>query len=181
METTKICPMCGGENEADAIFCANDRCHKALGEFKYVREEMGASTQWHESLAEKATGFIGKPYFVLVHVGWFAVWVLANSGIVAMVQRFDTYPYSLLGLILAIEAIFIAGFVLISQNRQNAHADKRAELDYEVSVRTYREILHLEQSLHVLTERLERLEANLLNAQSPGIDHNSTSGEAKVN
>lgn len=60
---------------------------------------------------------------------------------------------------LTAEAIFIAGFVLISQNRQNAHADKRAELDYEVSVRTYREVVKIEALLSSLSERIDRLEA----------------------
>jgi hypothetical protein len=31
-----ICPACGGENPADAVFCANSSRHKALGGFKYV-------------------------------------------------------------------------------------------------------------------------------------------------
>lgn len=58
-----------------------------------------------------------------------------------------------------LEAIFITGFLLISQNRQNAHADKRAELDYEVNVRTYREIHEIDAMLRTVVDRLEKLEA----------------------
>jgi len=60
---------------------------------------------------------------------------------------FDPAPFGLPGIILAAEAVLIAGFVLITQNRQNAYADKRGELDYEVSVRTYREIMALRKAL----------------------------------
>jgi hypothetical protein len=50
------CPVCGGANAPDAVFCANPACHKALGEFRYVLEEMRAEARWHETLAEKVTG-----------------------------------------------------------------------------------------------------------------------------
>lgn len=150
------CPRCGGKNPPDAVFCENPGCRKALGEFKYVQEELAAATRWHEALAERTTSFIGKPHFLLIHAGWFAAWVLINTGVIMGIARFDGYPFALLGIILAAEAIFITVFVLISQNRQNAHADKRAELDYEVNVRTYREIARIEAKLDALLEILER-------------------------
>ena len=135
-----FCPACGNENPAEAVFCAGSGCHKALGEFKYLLEVLKAETRWHEALAEKVSAFIGNPSFFVVHAFWFAIWVAINTGILALVQAFDTYPFGLLGIILSIEAIFMTGFLLISQNRQSVHADKRAELDYEVNVRIYREI-----------------------------------------
>ena len=35
-----VCPQCGRENTADAVFCANPACHKALGDFRYAEEEI---------------------------------------------------------------------------------------------------------------------------------------------
>jgi hypothetical protein len=67
-----------------------------------------------------------------------------------------------------IEAIFITGFLLISNNRQSAHADKRAELDYEVNVRTYRHIHQIDTRLRAIGERLERLEADVRKKDQPG-------------
>ncbi|MGH9905904.1 MAG: DUF1003 domain-containing protein [Pyrinomonadaceae bacterium] len=145
-----VCPACGNENASDAVFCAGGECHKALGEFKYVAEELRAETRWHEALAERVSAFIAKPTFLAVHAFWFAVWVTVNTGIPAFSQIFDAYPFGLLGIILAVEAIFITGFLLISQNRQSVHADKRAELDYEVNVRTYREIQRIKSMLQGL-------------------------------
>jgi len=91
-----------------------------------------------------------------VHAFWFAIWVAINTGVLALVRTFDSYPFGLLSIILAIEAIFITGFLLISQNRQNVHADKRAELDYEVNVRTYREIRQIKAMLQELENELRR-------------------------
>ena len=160
-----VCPACGGSNDHDAVFCD---CGKALGEFRYVREELGATERWHEKLADRVAGFIGKPHFVVVHLLWFSAWLALNTGLIAMWTRFDDYPFGLLGIILSIEAIFITGFLLISNNRQSAHADKRAELDYEVNVRTYRHINQIDARLRAIGERLERLEADGREKGQPG-------------
>jgi uncharacterized membrane protein len=148
------CPGCGGENPGDAIFCGNPECHKALGGFRYVREELRAEARWHERLAERVTRFVGNPHFLVVHALWFVLWVVLNTGMIAAVGRFDDYPYGLLGIILSIEAIFITGFLLISGNRQSTHADKRAELDYEVNVRTYRRLNELDALLRDISARI---------------------------
>lgn len=144
---TISCPACGGENPPDAVFCGNHECHKALGEFRYVLEELNAAKHWLEHVADRVTEFAGRPHFVTLHVIWFGIWILANSGLVGFLKAFDEYPYSLLGIVLAVEAVFITGFLLISQNRQQAYADKRAELDYEINVRSYRKLLELEQRI----------------------------------
>lgn len=81
-----------------------------------------------------------------------------NTGIFAMVRRFESYPFALLGIILAAEAVLITGILLISQNRQNAYSNQRAELDYEVNVRTYRELRKLEVALTTIVGRIEALE-----------------------
>jgi uncharacterized membrane protein len=158
-----ICPVCGGSNSADAIFCANPACHKALGEFRYVTEEIARETRSHERIADSVTSFIGRPYFLVVHTLWFALWVAINTGFFMIARRFDEYPFSLLGIVLSIEAIFITGFVLISQNRQSAHADKRAELDYEVNVRTFRDIQHIKAVLGRLEDRINKVEKTITN------------------
>lgn len=149
------CPACGGANAAEAVFCVNAACGKALGEFRYVREEIRRSARWHEGVAERMARFIGHPYYIVVHVFWFALWIALNTGLIAIASRFDDYPFGLLGILLGIEAILVTGILLISQNRQNAHADKRAELDYEVNVRTYREIHEIKRILLALEKRVE--------------------------
>ena len=151
-----VCPVCKGKNPPDAVFCEGPRCRKALGEFKYIIEEVAAETSRIERLADTVPP--GRPHFVTAHLAWFAAWVLLNSGLIVAVQVFDAYPFSLLGIILSVEAILITSFLLISQSRQNVHAEKRAELDYEVNVRTYRKIRDLQDTLEAIANRIERLE-----------------------
>lgn len=153
-----VCPACGGENLHDAVFCANSDCHKALGEFKYVIEELSGSTTRAHRIADKVSDFVARPHFVTVHVLWFLLWTALNSGLLAYVAVFDAYPYSLLGILLSVEAILITSFLLISSNRHSAHANKRAELDYEVNVRTYRHIISVTKRLEEIEKRLDRVE-----------------------
>ncbi|HLL77098.1 MAG TPA: DUF1003 domain-containing protein [Pyrinomonadaceae bacterium] len=153
------CPVCGGENGVRAVFCGNPACRKALGPFAYVREELAAEVRWYERLSDRVSDFISRPHFLAAHSLWFALWLALNTGVFALVGRFDDYPYSLLGFILAIESVFITGFLLISQRRQKAHADKRDELDYEISVRTYREIGELRELARATQSQLAELKA----------------------
>lgn len=157
-QNTVICPQCGGSNTPDAVFCANPVCRKALGEFRYAEEEIARESRAHEKIADSIASFIGNPYFIVVHAVWFLLWIAVNTGIITVSRMFDVYPFGLLGIILSIEAIFITGFLLISQNRQSAHADKRSELDYEVNVRTFREIQKMKSLLAEILTRVERIE-----------------------
>lgn len=152
------CPACGGENDHEAVFCANANCHKALGDFDFVIEELRQEAKWHETIAERFTAWVAKPQFLTAHVFWFAAWILINTGIFAMVQRFDAAPFSMLAFIISIETVFVTIFVIITQSRQNAFDRKRAELDYEVNVRTYRIIKRVDTVLENLDQRLRSLE-----------------------
>ena len=126
--------------------------------FRYSEEEIAREARVHERIADRVAGFIGNPYFIVVHAVWFLLWIGVNTGAIRFSPMFDMYPFGLLGIILSIEAIFITGFLLISQNRQGKHADKRAELDYEVNVRTFREIQGMKELLGDIRSRIERLE-----------------------
>ena len=152
-EAPRVCPACGGQNHPDAVFCA---CGKSLGEFKYVLEELRAETRWYESLASRVARFIGQPAYIAVHIVLVILWIILNTGVLAGLRVFDQYPYNLLGLVLGIEAVFITGFLLIDDSREDAHAAKLAELDYEVNVRTYRRLQDIDAKLEWLMARLDR-------------------------
>lgn len=145
------CPTCGYENPSDALFCEAPRRRKAPGEFKYVREELLREARWYETAAARAIRFVGSPHFLSAHLFWFVTWLAINLGLAPLFSRFDPYPFELLGIVLSIETIFITGFVLISSNRLSEYSEKRAELDYEVSVRTYRDIREVRAMLQDLT------------------------------
>ena len=160
-QDTVVCPQCGKLNAEDAVFCANSNCRKALGDFRYAEEEIARDARAHERIADRIAAFIGNPYFIVLHAVWFMLWIAANTGLVKFSPMFDVYPFGLLGIILSIEAIFITGFLLISQNRQAGFAEKRSELDYEVNVRTFREIQKMKTTLFDIQTRMDGIEEHL--------------------
>ena len=80
--------------------------------------------------ADRITGFAGSMTFVYLHVLWFATWLVLN----VTWWRFDPFPFGLLTLIVSLEAIFLSTFVMISQNRESARSDTRADIDFETNV-----------------------------------------------
>jgi uncharacterized membrane protein len=151
-----LCPACGTAHPPEAIFCG--ACGKAVGELRYVREEFEASCRGHEKVAESVTHFVGSPSYLGTHLLWLGGWILLNSGLVMTLHRWDDPPFNLLALVLSIEAVFLTGFLLISQNREAAYESKRAELDYETNVRAYRLLLAMDDRLAHIESRLNTLE-----------------------
>jgi uncharacterized membrane protein len=103
------------------------------------RSRVGMSSSDH--LADLITRFAGSMLYVWLHVAWFGAWIVLNLPIWGF--EFDGYPFGLLTMIVSLEAIFLSTFVLISQNRQATHADRRAKVDLEVNVISEREITKL--------------------------------------
>src|SRR4051794_1255147 len=84
-----------------------------------------ASATRQERLAEAITAFTGSMMFVYLHLLLYGGWIVVNLGLVPGVPRFDP-SFVMLAMVASVEAIFLSTFVLISQNRMAAAADKRA-------------------------------------------------------
>lgn len=106
-----------------------------------------------ERLADAITDFSGRMYFVYFHIVWFAVWILINLGVLG-IQPFDPYPFGLLTMIVSLEAIFLATFVLISQNRLSAEADRRADLDLQIGLLTEYELTRVLNMLDAIQDKM---------------------------
>jgi uncharacterized membrane protein len=101
------------------------------------REEKEASAE--ERVGEAITRFTGSMRFVYLHLALFGFWFVANLGWVPGVSAWDP-SFVVLAMVASVEAIFLSTFVLISQNRMAAAADKRADLDLQVSLLAEHEI-----------------------------------------
>lgn len=97
-----------------------------------------------DAIADAITGFTGSMRFVYIHLAFFGLWILINLGWLPIVEPFDP-TFVALAMVASVEAIFLATFVLISQNRMAALADKRADLDLQVSLLSEHEITRLIQ------------------------------------
>jgi uncharacterized membrane protein len=115
------------------------------------REEAEAS--WEERVAEAITRFTGSMRFVYLHVALFGFWIVANLGWVPGVPKWDE-SFVVLAMLASVEAIFLSTFVLISQNRMAAAADKRADLDLQISLLAEHEVTKLVALVSGIAERL---------------------------
>jgi uncharacterized membrane protein len=87
-----------------------------------------------ERIGDHLAALAGSGGFALLHVFWFAGWIVVNLGSIPGLRPFDPYPFSLLTMIVSLEAIFITIGVLISQNRMARQADRRAHLDLQINL-----------------------------------------------
>ena len=106
-----------------------------------------------ERIADGITIFSGRMYFVYFHLIWFGVWLLINLGYLG-IKPFDPYPFGLLTMIVSLEAIFLSTFVLISQNRLSAEADRRADLDLQIGLLTEYELTRALKMLDAIQDKL---------------------------
>src|ERR1035437_4284983 len=60
-------------------------------------------------------------------------WLLVNSGKIPRARAFDLYPFSLLGLIVAVEAVILSSFILMRQNRMMRRGERRDHLNLQVA------------------------------------------------
>ena len=77
----------------------------------------------------------------------FVGWAIVNAGIISEIPPFDPYPYALLSSITSLEAVLIAAFVLMKQNRMSIIADRRDHLDLQVNLLTERKATQIIQML----------------------------------
>jgi uncharacterized membrane protein len=107
-----------------------------------IRRTMEQNKTLQDHMADRITAFSGSMVFVYLHVAWFAVWVAINLHWTPL-RAFDPFPFGLLTMIVSLEAIFLATFVLISQNRMGAVADQRADLDLQINLLAEHEITRI--------------------------------------
>jgi uncharacterized membrane protein len=115
-----------------------------------------------ELAADLITAFAGSWPFVLLHVVWFTVWLLLRLDI------------NLLTLIVSLEAIFLATFVLMSQNRQASKDERRDDTE---AVEVEQLTLMNQQQLTILAQQNEILA--LLKAQVSPTSPTSPTSPAK--
>ncbi len=116
------------------------------------RKQEAAAAPLETRVAEAITRFTGSMRFVYVHLALYGAWILVNLGGVPGIPRFDP-SFVVLAMVASVEAIFLSTFVLISQNRMAAAADKRADLDLHISLLTEHELTKLVELVTAMAER----------------------------
>jgi len=104
-----------------------------------------------DRLTDAVTAAAGSPLFIIAHAIWFATWIAVN---VMGAHPFDPYPFGLLMLAVSLEAIFLSAAVLMTQNRMQRQADKRAHLDLQVNLLAEQELTTMLKMLAGISQRL---------------------------
>ena len=98
-----------------------------------------------DRVADAITSFSGSIRFVWITVVLVGGWVVFNLALPGP----DPFPFPLLTLVLSVEAIFLAIFILMSQNRAARVSEKRSQLDLQLNLLSEQEntkmLLLLEQ------------------------------------
>ena len=118
-------------------------------------------------MADAITSFAGSMTFVYIHIIWFGAWIALNVGLAGFNHEFDKFPFGLLTMIVSLEAIFLATFVMISQNRADARRQVLADAQWqtvqteehqnEQIIQLSNQILELTTAIHKMTHELHVL------------------------
>ena len=127
--------------------------HRNISSLVEMRKDEERKKGLQEKTADLLTKFSGSMTFVYVHTVWFALWIAANTLLLGK-KAFDPFPYSLLTLVVSLEAIFLSTFVLISQNHASRVAEKRAELDLQINLLSEHEITRVLKLVDAVAEHL---------------------------
>jgi len=122
--------------------------------------------QAQDRAADRVTAFAGSLNFVYIHSVWFAVWIAINIGIFGAALKFDEFPFGLLTMIVSLEAIFLATFVMVSQNRQAARSELRSQLDFENNVRSEIWSVHIGAALGIDDAHVEDVVRHVIETQN---------------
>jgi uncharacterized membrane protein len=116
-----------------------------------AEEELARPTA--DRVATAIWRFAGTMKFVYFHIVLFGLWTLLDLGWIPGVRSFDP-EFTMLGTAAAVEAIFLATFVLMAQVQMAAKADTRNHLDVQVSLLAERETTHILRLVALMSERM---------------------------
>lgn len=110
--------------------------------------------KFHESetkIADYITRFAGSMAFVYLHIIWFVLWILFGYKIG------DRFPFGLLTMIVSLEAIFLATFIMVNQNRQAEIAEARDKEDDEEQEEIAEDIEDIQKEFDEVQEDLSEV------------------------
>ena len=103
-----------------------------------------------ERLADAVGVFAGSLLFIVLHLVLVIAWLLVNSGKIPGARPFDPYPFSLLGVIVAVEAVILSSFILMRQNRMMRRGELRDHLNLQVDLLAEKEITKVLQMVRAI-------------------------------
>jgi uncharacterized membrane protein len=119
-----------------------------------------------DRLGDAVVAVIGTPAFLLLHAAVFLLWILINIGKLKVIPAFDPFPFVLLTMVVSMEGVLLAVFILMKQNRIGKRADQRDHLHLQINLLAEKEITKV--------LRIQRLICGHFGIQEPSEDATET-------
>jgi uncharacterized membrane protein len=104
-----------------------------------------------QRVADQVAATMGSWRFIIIQSPVLIAWITLN--VVAVMHRWDPYPFILLNLALSFQAAYAAPFIMMSQNRQQQIDRKEAADDYRINIKAELEIELLHEKIDRLREK----------------------------
>ena len=143
----------GESAEAAPVATADPMAYNVEAIAKLEHQELHRRTAG-EKVSDFFVSIMGSMPFLVFHLVWFVGWFMVNLRAIPGVVPFDPFPFGILTLIVSSEGVFLAIFILISQNRMTRQSDKRAHLDLQVSILAEQEMTMMLRMQRRLCEHL---------------------------
>lgn len=134
-----------------ALFGENEEIRKKI--FYSIKAKADAKRTVLERMADYMTSTFGSNTFLILNVILFVAWLLINTNKISFIPAFDIFPFNLLTNLVSLEAIILAIFVLISQNRTSKVDDLREETHLQLNLISEKEITKLIKMMALLLEK----------------------------
>ena len=89
-------------------------------------------------LSDWAAHISGTPWFLIVHVVWFALWI--DLGV-------EKFPFGLLTMIVSLEAILLSGLILNATDRESERDRQVMNRDLRISKETQKLLEHMHEEM----------------------------------
>ncbi len=136
-EIAQNCELCKGQIKKQTWLKTNKELVIIT---KDVRKMIASKKDISDKISDKITQFCGSISFVYIHIIWFGSWLFYNT---LSKTPFDPYPFGMLTLVVSLEAIILATFIMISQNQQGEITDIRSEADYQTDLKSEKKIAEI--------------------------------------
>ena len=127
--------------------------HRNIRKIMQVRLKAVREQRVQDRIANGMTSFAGSIVFFCLHIVWFGLWILLNTGRVGM-HPFDPFPHGLLTMVVSLEAIFLSTCVLISQNVLGKEAERLTDLGLQTGLLTEHELTRVLQMLRAIQQKI---------------------------
>lgn len=141
--------------------CATTAIEHNIQTIADMQEHLEQSRGTVDRIADLIGGFSGSMTFVLLHMAWFAIWFLLNTGVIPGIKEFDPYPFMMLGTIVSVEAVILSTFVLMKQNRMQRQSDTRDHLNLQIDLLAEKEVTKSLGLLRAICAKLEISDAEI--------------------